>query len=49
MALLPGSRQKEVVHNLPPMLDAAARLALDRPIQFVLPVAPTLDPAWLER
>jgi len=47
VALLPGSRQKEVGHNLPPLLDAAALLALDRPIQFVLPVAPSLDPAWI--
>jgi len=48
VALLPGSRQKEVFYNLPPMLDAATRLAISRPIQFVVAVAPTLDPAWLE-
>ena len=48
VALLPGSRQKEVCYNLPPMLDAAARLTLTRRIQFVIPVAATLDPLWLE-
>jgi lipid-A-disaccharide synthase len=47
VALLPGSRQQEVCYNLPPMLDAATRLALARQIQFVIPVAPTLDPLWL--
>jgi len=48
VALLPGSRQKEVLYNLPPMLDAATRLAIARPVQFVVAIAPTLDPAWLE-
>jgi lipid-A-disaccharide synthase len=49
VALLPGSRQKEVCYNLPPMLEAAARLARRRKIQFVIPVAPSLDPRWLAR
>jgi lipid-A-disaccharide synthase len=48
VALLPGSREKEVAHNLPPMLAAAAHLAASRRIQFVLPLAPTLDTAWME-
>ena len=48
VALLPGSRQKEVAYNLPPMLDAATRLTLSRKIQFIIPAAATLDPAWLE-
>jgi len=48
VALLPGSRKTEVLHNLPVMLDAAARLALSRPIQFVVAVAPTLEFRWLE-
>jgi lipid-A-disaccharide synthase len=47
VALLPGSRQQEVRYNLPSMLDAATRLALARQIQFVIPVAPTLDPLGL--
>jgi len=47
IALLPGSRQKEVIGNLPIMLDAAARLSATRKLQFVIPVAPTIDPDWL--
>ena len=48
IALLPGSRQKEVTANLPVMLDAATRLTLNRKLQFVVAVAPTIDPRWLE-
>jgi lipid-A-disaccharide synthase len=48
IALLPGSRQKEVIANLPAMLDAATRLTLSRKLQFVVAVAPTIDPRWLE-
>jgi lipid-A-disaccharide synthase len=48
IALLPGSRQKEVIANLPTMLDAATRLTLNRKLQFVVAVAPTIDPNWLE-
>lgn len=48
VALLPGSRRKEVAHNLPAMLDAATRIALSRKIQFVIPAAATIDPTWLE-
>jgi len=49
VALLPGSRRIEVAFNLPRMLEAAQRLARARPVQFVLAVAPTIDPGWLER
>jgi lipid-A-disaccharide synthase len=44
VALLPGSRKTEISHLLPDML-AAARILLSRfqDLQFVLPVAPTLD------
>jgi len=49
LALLPGSREKEVCYNLPVMLDAATRLSLHRKVQFVVAVAPTLDPGWLEK
>lgn len=49
VALLPGSRQQEVSFHLPTMLDAATRLALNRQIQFVLAVAPSLDPQWVEK
>ena len=44
VALLPGSRTKEIAHLLPDMLGAARLLQVRFPdIQFVLPVAPTLD------
>jgi len=49
VALLPGSREKEVCNNLPAMLDAATRLTLTHRLQFVIAVAPTLDSAWLEK
>jgi lipid-A-disaccharide synthase len=44
VALLPGSRKSEIIHLLPDML-AAAKILLSRfqDLQFVLPVAPTLD------
>lgn len=48
VAILPGSREREVLFNLPAMLEAASRMALKRKIQFVIPVARSLDPAWLE-
>jgi lipid-A-disaccharide synthase len=48
IAFLPGSREKVVRFNLPAMLDCASRLALTRKIQFVVAVAPSLDPAWME-
>ncbi len=49
VALLPGSREKEVSANLPRMLDAATLLALRHPLQFVVAASPTLDPQWLEQ
>ena len=43
IALLPGSRKKEITHLLPDMLEAARELdTMFRDLQFVLPVAPTL-------
>lgn len=47
LALLPGSRVKEVAHNLPPMLDACARIAAESPAppQLVLAAAPGLRAA----
>jgi lipid-A-disaccharide synthase len=48
IALLPGSRRKEVRLNLPPMLAAAAEFERQgRGLQFLLPVASTLDPEWV--
>jgi lipid-A-disaccharide synthase len=48
IALLPGSRQKEVRLNLPPMLEAAG--LLQQPggnHEFLLPVASTLSVDWV--
>jgi len=50
VALLPGSRRKEIMHLLPDMLKAAKLLRERFPdIQFVLPVAPTLAHGLVER
>jgi len=46
IALMPGSRHKEIRMNLPAMLRAAELLGCD--YQFVLPIAPTIDPWWLD-
>ncbi len=45
IALMPGSRVKEVHMNLPTILEAAAQLGPD--YEFLLPVAPTLERAFL--
>ncbi len=48
VALLPGSRMGEVVSLLPPMAELAHRWSRERPeVQWVLPVASTLDPAFV--
>lgn len=48
VALLPGSRRGEIRRHLGVMLDAAKRLVAEAGVErFVLPVAPTLDRAWL--
>jgi len=46
ITLMPGSRVKEVRMNLPTILEAGAHLGSD--YEFLLPVAPTLDRAFLE-
>ncbi|MEJ7618761.1 MAG: lipid-A-disaccharide synthase [Pyrinomonadaceae bacterium] len=44
IALLPGSRRKEIQHNLPLMLETAALLHRSRPqVQFVLALAPNRE------
>ncbi|HEY0838611.1 MAG TPA: lipid-A-disaccharide synthase, partial [Vulgatibacter sp.] len=49
LALLPGSRRAEVGKLLPPLLDAADRLAIRRPgLRVVVPIAPTLDRAFVQ-
>ncbi|WP_291272032.1 lipid-A-disaccharide synthase [Geothrix sp.] len=48
VALLPGSRTGEIQHLLPPMAELAEQWRTARPeVQWVLPVAPTLDPAFV--
>jgi lipid-A-disaccharide synthase len=47
IALLPGSRRREVRMNLPPLLQATTLLQQNGDFEFVLPVASTLDPQWL--
>ena len=48
VALLPGSRRKEVGFHLPVMLDAAKRLSQMRAIQFLCVRASTVDRAEVE-
>jgi lipid-A-disaccharide synthase len=45
IALLPGSRRKELRLNLPAMLEAAERLGAE--FEYVMPVASTLDKDWV--
>jgi lipid-A-disaccharide synthase len=48
VAILPGSRRKEIANLLPDMLGAARVLRERFPeLQFILPVAPTLEPGLL--
>jgi lipid-A-disaccharide synthase len=48
IAILPGSRRKEIAHNLPALLGAVDVLRASRPgLQFVLAAAPHLDPGLL--
>jgi lipid-A-disaccharide synthase len=50
VAVLPGSRRMEVRRCLPRMLDGLreAAAAHEKPVQAVIPVAPTIDAAWLK-
>jgi lipid-A-disaccharide synthase len=49
VGLLPGSRWSEVSRILPELLAAARILKADEPdLEFLLPVAHTVDPAWIE-
>lgn len=49
IAILPGSRKSEVEKLLPEMLEACRMIAETlSPVQFVLPLAPTLSPAFVE-
>jgi lipid-A-disaccharide synthase len=48
VALLPGSRQKEVLANLGEMVETAKVLSQTQENEYLLPVASTLDRAWLK-
>ena len=49
VALLPGSRTKEIAHNLPPLAGAVKILGHERPeLQFLLPLAPGLEARAVE-
>jgi lipid-A-disaccharide synthase len=47
IALLPGSRRKEIQLNLPEMLRAAAILNAQGKYEFVIPIASTVDAAYI--
>jgi lipid-A-disaccharide synthase len=49
IALLPGSRRKEVDYILPTLLEASVRVMARVPAQFAISVAPTLDTRHLEQ
>lgn len=49
MAILPGSRKKEIRHILPTLCEVTDRIrAAKREVQFVLPAAPNLDRALID-
>ena len=48
IALLPGSRRKEVLMNLGTILDASNWLSKPN-YQFIMPVASSLDPRWVQK
>jgi lipid-A-disaccharide synthase len=45
IALLPGSRRKEVLLNLPVMVESARRMGTG--YEYLIPVASTLPPEWI--
>ncbi|MFQ5903427.1 MAG: lipid-A-disaccharide synthase [Candidatus Binatia bacterium] len=48
IALLPGSRRREIAYHLPPMLEAADRLSRQMDVQFILVRASTVEHRDLE-
>jgi lipid-A-disaccharide synthase len=49
IAILPGSRRKEIRHILPTLCETVERLHAEKPeVQFVLPIAPNLDRSLVE-
>lgn len=49
VAILPGSRRKEVGHILPTLLRASLQLLKDMPAQFLISAAPTVEQGHIER
>jgi lipid-A-disaccharide synthase len=49
VALLPGSRRKEVLANLGEMLETAKALNQTSECEYLIPIASTLDQAWLKQ
>ena len=49
VALMPGSRRKEVDHILPSLVGAAAEVRRDCDAQFVLSVAPTIPAEYIRK
>jgi lipid-A-disaccharide synthase len=47
VAILAGSRRKEIDYILPPLLQASQRILREIPAQFLISVAPTVDPEHL--
>ncbi len=48
IALLAGSRHKEIGHILPTLLQASQRLLRDIPAQFIISAAPTVDLEYIQ-
>jgi lipid-A-disaccharide synthase len=49
MAILPGSRKKEIRHILPTLCEVVDRILASKPeTQFVLPAAPNLEPGLID-
>ncbi len=49
LALMPGSRRKEVEYILPSLVGAAAKIRKEIDAQFILSIAPTIQPNQVER
>ena len=49
IALLPGSRQREVEYMLPTLLAASQQILQRLPAQFLISVAPAIDPGQIAR
>ena len=47
IALLPGSRRREILLNLPPLIETACKLAAEGDYCFLIPVASTVAGEWM--